>query len=63
MGAITPEYWIACHYGGEEVVMISQVPSTGLQPTTKQEAWEAAKANGWTGTYDRPRCPECSIGQ
>lgn len=57
---IRPEYWIECHYCGQEIVMVETVPSTGCDPKTKGEAWEAAKSVGWTGNIKLSKCPECS---
>jgi hypothetical protein len=39
--------------------MVATTPSTRRPPTTKQETWEAAKANGWGGSYRKPVCPDC----
>ena len=59
MSGITTEYWIECDYCQQEVVIVNNVPSTGRLPRTKAQAWEAVKANGYRGTRQKPKCPEC----
>ncbi len=58
---IHAEFWITCSRCGQETVQTGNAPSTNLQPRTKQEAWEAAHATGWSGSYSRPVCPECKV--
>jgi hypothetical protein len=59
MSYITAEYWIQCARCDNEVVMVANVPSTGVPPKTKKGAFEAAKASGWGGSYSYPICPDC----
>ncbi len=56
---ITVEYWIECSKCLMEEAVTEYTPETSRMPVTKREAWSAAQASGWGGSYSKPLCELC----